>query len=157
MCSAFKVTSHYNARFMVARIMHGQFILFSCTSNILHILTFSNLDCHVVGALLSHLIAAPIYLSSVTVASGSAALEICRPEQDFTDRPSAIWTDSEQGFGAPNWTEENQLSMTATTLEAKDFTFDAIARAVSGRLAPLGQLLSQPYSLNVVSGNSHCV
>lgn len=109
------------------------------------------------GALLSHFLAEPVYLSSVTVASDLATIEICRSEHDFTDRPSAIWTDSEQGFGAPDWTEKNHLLMASTKLELKDFTFDALARAVSGRLAPLGQLLSLPYTLNVVSGNSRGV
>jgi len=109
------------------------------------------------GALLSHFLSEPIYLSSVTVASDSATIEICRSEQDITDRPSAIWTDTEQGFGAPDWTRQNHLLMTSTTLEFKDFTFDALARAFSGRLAPLGQLLSLPYTLNVVSGNSRGV
>jgi hypothetical protein len=115
------------------------------------------LDSLEAGALLSHFLAEPIYLSSVTVASDSATIEICKSKQDITDRPSAIWTDSEQGFGAPDWTGKNHLLMTSATLEFKDCTFDALARAVSGRLAPLSQLLSLPYRLNVVSGNSRSV
>lgn len=118
------------------------------------ILIFFNLDFHEAGALLSHFLVEPIYLSSVTLASDSATIEICKSEQDITDRPSAIWTDSEQGFGAPGWTGKNHLLMTSTASEFKDSTFDALARAISGRLATLGQLLSLPYTLNVVSGNS---
>lgn len=116
-----------------------------------------NLDSHDAGALLSHFLGEPIYLSSVTVASDLATIESCRSEQQCTDRPSAIWTDSEQGFGAPDWTGKNDLLMTSTTLEFKDITLDAINRAVFGRLAPLGQLLSLPYMLNLVSGNSRGV
>ncbi|KAG0580488.1 hypothetical protein KC19_4G177000 [Ceratodon purpureus] len=101
------------------------------------------------GALLSHFLSEPIYLSSVTVASDLATIESCRSEQDITDRTSAIWTDSEQGFGAPDWTQKNQLLMTSTTLELKDFTSDALTRAIHSRLVSLGTMLSLPYKLNV--------
>ena len=110
----------------------------------------------VTGALLSHFLAEPVYISSVTVARDLATIESCRSEQDVTDRPSAIWTDSEQGFGAPDWTHRTQVVITSTMPESKDFTSDALTRALYSRLEPLGILLSLPYKLNAVSKHSHC-
>ena len=124
-----------------------------CNCILIFTLCFDNVS----GALLSHFLSEPIYLSSVTVASDLATIESCRSEQDITDRTSAIWTDSEQGFGAPDWTQKNRLLMTSTTLELKDFTSDALTRAIHSRLVSLGTMLSLPYKLNVVSNYSHCV
>lgn len=99
------------------------------------------------GALLSHFLAGPIYLSSVTVASDSTIFESCRLGQDTTDQPSAIWTDTEQGYGAPAWTPMGQ-SLTPFPSEEEGSIFEALKRAISSRLIPLGELLSLPYTVN---------
>lgn len=110
----------------------------------------------VAGALLSHFLAGPIYLSSVTVASDSTIFESCRLGQDTTDQPSAIWTDTEQGYGAPAWTPMGQ-SLTPFPSEEEGSIFEALKRAISSRLIPLGELLSLPYTVNEVGGGSYFI
>jgi hypothetical protein len=85
------------------------------------------------------------------VASDLATIESYKSVQEISDRPSAIWTDSEQGFGAPDWTQRNLLLMTSTMLAWKDSTFDGLTRTIYNQLVPLGMLLSLPCKLNVVS------
>lgn len=102
------------------------------------------------GALLSHFLATPIYLSSITVAGDPAAIEECRSVEDSADRPTAVWTDSEQGFGAPGWAHECLLPQSPLAQTSK-ISMKALTRALYSRLIPLEMLLLSPYKLHMVS------
>lgn len=102
------------------------------------------------GALLSHFLATPIYLSSVTVAGDPAANEGCRSVEGSADRPAAVWTDSEQGFGAPGWAQEYHRPQSPLAQTSK-IALKALTRALYSRLIPLEMLLLSPYKLHMVS------
>lgn len=110
------------------------------------VLTFWDLA----GALLSHFLATPIYLSSITVAGDPAAIEECRSVEDSADWPAAVWTDSEQGFGAPGWAQEYLLPQSLLAQTSK-IAMKALTRALYSRLIPLEMLLLSPYKLHMVS------
>lgn len=102
------------------------------------------------GALLSHFLATPIYLSSVTVAGDPATNEGCRSVEGSADRPAAVWTDSEQGFGAPGWAQEYHRPQSPLAQTSK-IAMKALTRALYSRLIPLEMLLLSPYKLHMVS------